>query len=174
MPKSPYDLNKLTSERYLKLYNRAYGVEQVIFRFATVYGPRQRLSPEWHPVVMEFCTKLLKRAAPIINGTGEQTRDFIFVEDIVGALVKVLSVEEAVNETMILGTNTETSINELYNLICDILNVKIKPKRGPKRFGDIPRMRYDCRKVERILGWKAKTSLANGITKILVLLSDAD
>jgi UDP-glucose 4-epimerase len=81
-PKTPYDLNKLTAERYLKLYHETYGVPYTIFRFATVYGPRQRTSPEWKPVVIEFIDKLSKGQSPTIYWDGEQTRDFINVRDI--------------------------------------------------------------------------------------------
>ena len=84
-PKTPYDLDKLQAENYMKLYGNTYGIEYVIFRFATVYGPRQNVSPEWKPVVMEFISKVQKRQAPTIYWDGEQTRDFIYVDDIVKA-----------------------------------------------------------------------------------------
>jgi len=86
-PKTPYDLNKLTAEKYLELYHRTYGIDYTIFRFATVYGPRQRTSEEWKPVVIEFIDKLSKGLTPTIYWNGEQTRDFIYVDDIVINLV---------------------------------------------------------------------------------------
>jgi len=166
-PKTPYDLNKLTAERYMKLYEEAYGVEHVIFRFATVYGPRQRVSPEWKPVVIEFMDKLSKGVAPVIYWDGEQTRDFIFVSDLVDALVRAMDSEDVIGETLILGSGAETSINQLYKSVSDHLGVDIPPKRGPMALGDIRRMRYDCTKANRILGWKAKTSLDEGVSEIL-------
>ena len=170
-PKTPYDLNKLTAERYLKLYEEAYGVEHVIFRFATVYGPRQRVSPEWKPVVMEFIDKLSKGVAPTVYWDGEQTRDLIYVSDLVDALVKSMNCEGAVGKTMILGSGVETSINQLYKSVSKHLGVNIQPKRGPKALGDIRRMRYDARKANKILGWKAQTSLDAGVGEILKCLS---
>jgi len=166
-PKTPYDLNKLTAEEYLKLYSEAYGVPFVIFRLATVYGPRQRVSPDWKPVVMEFVNRLLSKKAPTIFSDGEQTRDLIFVDDLVEGLTAALHHEEAKGETMILGTGVETSINQLYKTVCNEVGTDLDPKRGPKAIGDIRRMRYDCTKAKQILGWRAETPLEEGIREIL-------
>jgi len=166
-PKTPYDLNKLMAERYLKLYQETYGVPHVIFRFATVYGPRQQVSPEWKPVVMEFIDKLSRNTPPTIYWDGEQTRDFIYVGDLVEALVKSMNVKNALGETMILGSGEETSINQLYKSVCDQLGVNITPKHGPKALGDIQRMCYNCNKAKKILGWKSHTTLNEGIENII-------
>jgi len=171
-PKSPYDINKQTSEQYLKLYNQVYGVPFVIFRFATVYGPRQRVSREWHPVVMEFCTKLARGEAPTIYGDGEQTRDFVYVSDIVDALVKALTNKEAIGETMLLGTDTETSINQLYKTVSEQLGIIAMPSHGKEILGDIRRMRYNSAKANRILGWKPQVTLNEGIQKIMGYLKN--
>jgi len=166
-PKTPYDLNKLTAERYLRLYHEAYGVEYAIFRFATVYGPRQRTSPDWKPVVIEFIDKLSKGQAPTIYWDGDQTRDFINVKDIVRALVLAIDSEGAAGETMILGSGVETSINTLYEAVCNQLGVDVEPKRGPKTRGDIRRMRYDCTKARNILGWKPEVTIDQGVSELL-------
>ena len=166
-PKTPYDLDKLQAENYLKLYKKAYGVEHVIFRFATVYGPRQNVSPEWKPVIMEFVTKLSDGRAPTIYWDGEQTRDFIYVEDLVEALILALDCEEADGETMILGTGEETSINQVYRTICSLLDTHIQPLRKPKQLGDIRQMCYNCQKARRILGWNPEVTLEEGIRRIL-------
>ncbi len=105
-------MDKLQAENYLKLYNKTYGIKYVVFRFATVYGTRQKVSPEWKPIVMEFVTKLKNKETPTIYWDGEQTRDFINVKDIVKALILAIKNKKAVNETMILGSGKETSINE--------------------------------------------------------------
>src|SRR3990170_4762986 len=166
-PKTPYDLDKLQAEKYLKLYRDTFGIEHVIFRFATVYGPRQSLSPLWKPVVLEFVTSLLKREQPVIHWDGEQTRDFIYVSDVVKALVSALSNKNANGETMILGSGIETSINGLYSTVSRILGVNVKPIRESKKLGDIRRMRYNCKKAERILGWKAITTLEEGVKRTI-------
>jgi len=166
-PQTPYDLNKLTSERYLQLYGKTFNLPFVIFRFGTVYGERQKLSDIWRPVVMEFIDKLSRGKPATIYDDGKQTRDFINVRDIVDALIKASYTNEALYKTMILGSGVETSINELYSIICYKLGGYIEPNREPKKLGDIRRMRYDCREAERILGWSAKISLEEGIDKIL-------
>jgi UDP-glucose 4-epimerase len=168
-PKTPYDLDKLQAESFMKLYREVYGVDFVIFRFATVYGPRQNLSPTWKPVVLEFIAELMKGQRPTIYWDGEQTRDFIYVADVVDALVLALDEKAAVGEVMLLGSGKETSINQLFQTVSRILGVTVEPIREAKKLGDIRRMRYDCRKAERILGWKARTGLEEGIRQIIAV-----
>ena len=165
-PKTPYDLNKLTSEKYLRLYD----IPHVIFRFATVYGPRQKTSDRWKPVIIEFIDKLSRGIPPTIFWDGKQTRAFIYVDDLVEALLNAKDNQKAVGETMILGSGAETSINQVYEAICNELDVKIEANHGPKAEGDIRRMCYDCGKAERILGWKAQTSLNDGIKRIIEIV----
>jgi UDP-glucose 4-epimerase len=166
-PKTPYDLDKLQAENYLKLYKETYGTKYVIFRLATVYGPRQRTSLMWKPVVMEFITKLMLGKAPTIYGDGKQTRDFIHVRDVVKALILAMYSDRAEGETMVLGTGRETSINELYGLISKLMNVSIPPNYAPERVGEIRRMRYDSRKAQNLLGWKAEVSLEEGVAEVV-------
>lgn len=162
-PKTPYDLNKLTAERYLELYYKTYGVNYTIFRFATVYGPRQTISEEWKPVVMEFIDKLSQGLPPTIYWDGKQTRDFIYVDDVVKNLVSAL--QWTLKGPIILATGKETSINELYDIISRKLNVFIQPRRAPMVLGDIPRMQYQDNGlaqisvetgIERILDWRGQ------------------
>jgi UDP-glucose 4-epimerase len=170
-PKTPYDLDKLTAEEFLKVYGKSFDLDYVIFRFATVYGPRQRTTEEWKPVVVEFIDKLKKGVAPSITWDGNQTRDFIFVKDLVRALVLAIDSDAAKHETMILGTGVETSMNDLYNAVSDQLGVRVEPARTPMVLGDIARMRYDCAKAEGILGWRATTPLAQGVAEIIASVS---
>ena len=170
-PKTPYDLDKLMAEEFLKLYGKTFELDYVIFRFATVYGPRQRTTEEWKPVVVEFADKLKKGIPPTIYWDGNQTRDLIFVKDLVRALVLALDSDAARHETMILGSGVETSMNDLFNLVSEQLRTDIEPQRGEKALGDIARMRYDCAKAERILGWKASTPVSKGVSEILDFMS---
>jgi UDP-glucose 4-epimerase len=165
-PTTPYDLDKLTAEEFLKIYGAAFDLDYVVFRFATVYGPRQRTSDEWKPVVVEFIDKLRRGVAPTIYWDGEQTRDLIFVSDLVEALVLAVG-SDAARETMILGTGVETSVNDLYRAVSRRLDVDIEPRHEPMVLGDIARMRYDCAKAQRVLGWRARTSLDEGIAAIV-------
>lgn len=173
-PKSPYDLDKLTAEKYLKLYYDLYGIEYVIFRFATVYGERQKVTEDWKPVVMTFIDKTLKNEPLEIHGGGRQTRDFIYVSDIVDALVNVLEKYEkkrhylAMNQTMLLGTGVETSIMELAKMTDKICgNIAHSFIYKPLKLGDIMRMRYPSEKARRILNWKPQVELEEGIKRIV-------
>jgi UDP-glucose 4-epimerase len=170
-PKTPYDLDKLTAEEFLKIYGKSFDLDYVIFRFATVYGPRQRTTEEWKPVVVEFIDKLKKGIAPTIYWDGNQTRDLIFVKDLVKALVLAIDSKDAYRETMILGTGVETSMNDLYGSVSKQLGVDIEPEHGPMAIGDIARMRYDCAKAESILGWKASTPLDDGVAAIIEFMA---
>jgi UDP-glucose 4-epimerase len=169
-PKTPYDLDKLTAEEFLKIYGDNFGLDFVIFRFATVYGPRQRTTEEWKPVVVEFIDKLKRGVAPSISWDGNQTRDLIYVKDLVKALVLALDSEAASRRTMILGTGVETSVNKLFETVSAQLGADIEPMRTPKIMGDIARMRYDCARAESILGWKASTPLEQGVAEIIASL----
>ncbi len=116
---------------------------------------------------MEFIDKLSRNTPPTIHWDGEQTRDFIYVGDIVEALVKSMNIKKALGETMILGSGVETTINQLYKSVCDQLGVNITPKHGPKALGDIHRMCYNCIKAKKILGWEPHTTLNEGIENIV-------
>ena len=159
-PKTPYDLNKLTSEKYLKLYNEVYNIPYTVFRFATVYGTRQKTGENWKPVIIEFIEKLSKGIAPTIYWDGMQTRDFIYVSDIVNNLI-LGGMPYASKGPIILATGKETSINQLYQIISNKLGVSIEARKGEKILGDIQRMRYLNHKY-------AEISVSQGIDKILM------
>ena len=126
-----------------------------------MYGPRQRTSEEWKPVVIEFIDKLSQGLRPTIYWNGLQTRDFIYVDDVVKNLVSAL--DWTLKGPIILATGQETNINELYALVSRKLNVAIQPMRAPMVLGDIPRMQYKENGytqtsveegIERILTWR--------------------
>lgn len=166
-PTTPYDANKLVAEYYCKIFNREFGVHTVICRLATVFGERQRTKPGWKPVIAEFITKILNGIQPTIYGDGNQTRDFIYVLDVVQGLIKAFESKNTDGEVFILGTNIETSINQLFQLITDLTRKKIIPKHGPPSKGDIRRMKYDYSKAKKCFGFEPKTKLKKGIEKTI-------
>lgn len=165
-PSTPYDVNKLASEYYMKIYHRIYGVPIAICRLAAVYGERQRTKEGWHPVIPEFATKLSKGEAPTINWDGEQTRDLIYVKDVVQGLIKAYEADTG-DDTYILSTGIETSINTIYQTISQKLGVNIEPKRAPKIAGDIRRMQLSYEKANKAFGFKPEYTLEQGIDKYL-------
>lgn len=165
-PTTPYDVDKLASEHMIKAYHQAYGVPYTIFRFATVYGPRQRVSSEWNPVVATFIETLKIGKTPYVTGDGKQTRDFIYVADIVDALVKGSHLEKSIGP-LLLGSGVETSINEGLQAVCDELGVKLCFEQRPMPLGEIRRMSYDCAAARSALGWIPKVSLKDGVHRMV-------
>ena len=164
-PLTPYDTHKLASEYLLRVYSKMYNVRSVVLRFASVYGPRQRVNEKlgWRPVIPEFCMKLLQGVSPTIDGDGAQTRDFVFVKDIVDGVIAAMQSNSNEGDIFILGTNRETSILDLYRTISKILRVDVPPNYGPRKPEEIMRMRYDYSKAHRAFGWDPRTQLPDGL-----------
>jgi len=166
-PSSPYDIDKLAAEYFVKVCSRTFSIPATIFRFGTVYGSRQKVSPTWKPVIAEFVCKMLKKTAPTVDGDGKQTRDFIHVSDIVEALLRAAEVETDL-KPIILSSNTETSINQLYNAIAKLLNFKKPPKKAPPKIGDVRRMWYDNAHAKKVLRWSPKMLLMEALRKDVI------
>ncbi len=174
-PLTPYDTNKLASEYMLKAYHKFHGVQTVAVRFASIYGPRQRVNEKlgWRPVIPEFAAKILRGEAPTIDGDGKQTRDFLYVKDAVDGVIKAMqsNTPDANSGGMfILGTNREVSINEIYQSIAKLLNSKIQPKHGPGKADDIMRMRYDYTKAKTTFAFEPKTTVEFGLAQTIEYL----
>ena len=165
-PTSPYDIDKMTADWYCKVYGEIYNVPTVIFRFGMIYGPRQKLSDLWRPVVTQFVRNILEDKPCRIDGDGEQTRDFMFVEDVVEALYQAKDNNVAVGKTMILGTGIRTSINELHKTCVEVCGKNTGIYKGSLRAGDIKDMQYPSTYAQTILDWKPTTDIKTGIRKI--------
>ena len=164
-PQSPYGVAKLTIEKYLDFYNKAYGLDYVALRYSNVYGPRQDSRGE-AGVVAIFIDKLLHKQVPTIFGSGEQTRDFVFVKDAVDAALKALDLLLSGKSAVFnVGTNKETSINTLYSLILEKTGKSAQPNFAPSKIGDIKRSCLDCSKIKKELGWYPQYSLDQGLSK---------
>jgi UDP-glucose 4-epimerase len=166
-PTTPYDANKLVSEYYIKIYGAIYGIENAICRLATVYGERQRTTEEWKPVIAEFVNKILNDQRPIIWGDGNQTRDFVYVSDIVDGLIQAAKSKNTNNEVFILSSGKETKIIEIVKIINRILNKSIEPIFSEPKPGDIKRMWLSYDKANRYFGFKPKVSLEEGIKRYI-------
>jgi len=176
-PLTPYDTNKLASEHMLRAYHKYYGIRTVTVRFASIYGPRQRVNEKlgWRPVIPEFTMKLLKGEAPVIDGDGKQTRDFLYVRDAVAGVIQAMESEapEANSgDTFILGTNRETCIRYTYSAIAGLLNSNIVPKHGPPKPEDIMRMCYDCTKAKTTFGFTPVWTLDEGLRETVEFLRE--
>jgi len=166
-PLSPYGVSKLAAEHYCKVFNEVYGFESVCLRFFNVYGHRQVVGP-YSGVITKFADSLKHGEKPIIHGDGEQTRDFVFVRDVVDTCISAMRCKNCVGEVVNVGTDVEVSINELAEILAELLNLQdIRFVYAEPRAGDIRKSCADLNKAEKLLGYKPKTSLREGLTMFL-------
>ena len=161
-PDSPYGVSKLVAEEYIRYFERNRGMSCCTLALANVYGPRQNAFGE-AGVVAIFIGKILGNEEPVIFGDGEQTRDFVFVDDVVDAYRAALSRGDG--EFMNIGTGVQTSVNELYSAIADIMDYDVAAAYATAREGELDHIALDASKSERILGWKPRTSMQEGLTQ---------
>lgn len=157
---SPYGASKMTSELYLRCYFNLYKIPFVILRYANVYGPHQDGGEAG--VVPAFIRALLGGRPCAVFGDGEQTRDYIFVEDVVTANVAALTKGD--NGVFNTGTGVQTSVNQLAAMLKEIVG-KGTTTHGQERPGDILRSFLNSEKAKKVLGWKAETTLRDGLKK---------
>jgi UDP-glucose 4-epimerase len=161
-PLSPYGLSKLCGEQYLSYFQRVSGLQAVSLRYANVYGPRQ--DPEGEAgVVAIFIQKMLNNEQAVINGNGRQTRDFVFVDDVVEANLAVMGQET--QGTFNVGTGVETSINDLFRILVQHTGSTCKEVHGPAKKGEQARSVIDSTKLRQEASWEPKADLSEGLKK---------
>ena len=161
-PLSPYGLSKLCGEQYLSYYARVSGLQAVSLRYANVYGPRQ--DPEGEAgVVAIFIQKMLNNEQAVINGNGRQTRDFVFVEDVVEANLAMIG--QDTQGTYNVGTGVETSVNDLFRILAQHTGSNCKEIHGPAKKGEQARSVIDSMKLRQEVLWEPKADLSEGLKK---------
>lgn len=155
-----YGLSKLTMEKYIELF----GVDYIIFRLANVYGPRQSAHGE-AGVVAIFADKMRNNEPITIDGDGEQTRDFVYVEDVAKVFLKAIQ-SEVKNEIINVSTNTSISINKLFETMSEKYNYNKKPNYGAERFGDIKHSVLDNKKCLKLFGFIPQTPSEEGLREL--------
>lgn len=166
-PISPYAVSKLAAEYYCKVFFENYGLDTLCLRYFNVYGPRQ-VGNSYGGVITKFINRLKHTKPPIIYGDGEQTRDFVYINDVVEADILALNCRHCSGEAINVGTAKPTTINELANLLIEIFGqAPVKPVYATAREGDIQNSHADIRKAERKLGYKPKITLTEGIKMLL-------
>ena len=159
-PLSPYGIGKLCAEQYLSYYQRVNGLQIVSLRYANVYGPRQDPDGE-AGVVAIFIQKLLNNEQAIVNGNGRQTRDFVYVDDVVEANLAVMGPE--IQGTYNVGTGEETSVNDLLRILVRHTNSTCKEVHGPAKSGEQVRSVINSNKLRQELSWESRTGLSEGL-----------
>jgi UDP-glucose 4-epimerase len=161
LPLSPYGTSKLAGEEYLATWNRLYGTRHVALRLANVYGPRQLAKLEGG-VVAIFMDRLAAGDTVQIFGDGEQTRDFVYVGDVVQAILAAIGAGGGVYN---IGTGVETSVNALYDACRRVAGADAEPEHGTPRPGDLVRSVLDARRALAELGWRAEHDLEHGLAR---------
>lgn len=164
IPVSPYGASKLAGEAYCNAYAKTFRLGTMALRFSNVYGPG---CGHKQSVVAKFIRQALSGETAIIYGDGSQTRDFIFVDDLVEAILCAIEKAELLGETFQIATMKETSIIELLKVLNHTLDIHRRPplkvKFSDRRHGDVHRNFADTSKAKKYLGWEAKTALRSGI-----------
>ncbi len=159
LPLSPYGVSKLSVENYMKYYNKIHNLDYVVLRYSNVYGQRQNPHGE-AGVVAIFCTNILAQKPCIIFGSGEQTRDYVHVEDV--AKANLLSLD-ANSGTYNIGTSVETSVNDIVNSLKNITDKDFEVVREDERIGEVQRISLDNSLAQKELGWTPKHNFESGL-----------
>jgi UDP-glucose 4-epimerase len=162
-PQTPYAVQKLAGEHYATVYNGLYGLQAVSLRYFNVFGPRQDPSSPYSGVISIFLNKAARNEKPVIHGSGDQTRDFIFVSDVVNANILAAEAPQAPGKVLNIGTGVQVSINRLWDLICEINGIRISSTYAPVRAGDILKSEANIDAAKSILNFKPRYSMSEGL-----------
>lgn len=164
LPLSPYGVSKLAGELYLAYYHMAFGMPYVALRYANVYGPRQSSKGE-AGVVAIFLSHLLAGRSPVINGDGKQTRDYVYVGDVVRANLAALDSDYtgAVN----IGTGNETDVVTIFQLLRQGVGSTVQAIHGPAKLGEQSRSCLEISLAAKVFGWKPEVTLKKGLKKTI-------
>jgi UDP-glucose 4-epimerase len=165
-PLSPYAVDKLASEHACQMYWHLYGLETVSLRYFNVFGPRQDPSSPYSGVISIFADRLQQGRQPAIYGDGEQTRDFVYVSDVVEANMRAATAPAAPGMAINVATGGTITINGLLQTICKIKNRPFEPGYQPGRQGDIRHSRADVSKAAEILEWQPAVGFEAGLRKL--------
>jgi len=160
-PLSPYAVSKLTGEYYCSVFSQMYGLKTISLRYFNVFGPRQDPSSEYSGVISKFIAQARQRKPITIFGDGEQTRDFVFVRDVVSA--NILAMESGVQGVFNVGCGGQTSLNELAETVKTIVGIDVPVIYEPSREGDIKKSVADISKAKEILRYAPEYSVSEGL-----------
>lgn len=171
VPLSPYGLSKLSAEQYIRMLGGLRGIAYTIIRPANIFGPRQMTKSEG-AVIPAFLERFLAGHDPVVHGAGDQTRDFLFVADMVEALIRAINRADGL--TLNVSSGQGVSVMELWTTFAGLLGWHKPPVYGPPRAGDIPHSILANALARRELGWAPRYSLAAGLAETLSSVSSRD
>jgi len=164
---SPYALNKLAGEYYCRIFSHSYGLETVSLRYFNVFGPKQAPDDEYAGVVPKFIICMLNNQAPPIYGTGKQSRDFVYIDNIVEANILAASQKGLKCEVVNIGCGRADTILELVKVLNSLMNKSLKPIFDKPRPGDVLRTLSDISLAKKVLGYKTKIDLKEGLRRTI-------
>ncbi len=162
-PLSPYAASKRMGELYCQVFNRAFGLSTVSLRYFNIFGPRQDPSSQYASVIPNFIGKMLKEEKPVVFGDGEQSRDFLYVSNVVEANILASQAREVSGEVFNIGSGEKASINSLVVKLNEVLDKEIKPTYEEPRPGDIKHSYADISKARKMLKYESSISFSEGL-----------
>ncbi|NPA92446.1 MAG: NAD-dependent epimerase/dehydratase family protein [Chloroflexi bacterium] len=162
-PQSPYAVSKLAAEHYVRTIGALWGIETVVLRVFNAYGPGQHLPPAHPPVIPNFLYQAVRGGTLVVHGDGSQTRDYVFVDDVVDAMVAAATAPLASGEIINVGSGTETSVRDLAELVLELTGSHAEIIYNPRTGRGVPRMRADLTKAQRLLNYTPRIPLAEGL-----------
>jgi UDP-glucose 4-epimerase len=164
-PVSPYGVQKLCGEFYCKVFSRNFGIEAVCLRYFNVFGPRQVTGAQHSAVIPDFILKMLRGESPVIFGDGQQTRDFVYIENVARSTVDASKASEVSGRVFNIGGGRGVSLNKLVSVINNLLGTRIKPFYGSPRQGEIQYSQADIKLARKRLGYRVRISFEEGLAK---------
>jgi len=164
---SPYALSKRVGEMLCQLFTRTFGLSTVCLRYFNIFGPRQDPASQYASVIPLFISRMLKNEKPVIFGDGEQTRDFLFVSNVVEANMLAVKADSSEGEVFNIGYGEETSINELTRKINEILKMNIRPAYDEPRPGDIKGSFADISRARKMLKYEPAVDFSEGLKRTI-------
>ena len=162
-PDSPYAVSKLSAEYYVKTIGKLWGIETVTLRIFNAYGPGQRLPADHPPVIPNFLKQAVHDGTLVIHNSGTQTRDFVYLDDVVDALIAASKASDVDGKTINVGSGKEVSIADLAKRVIELTGAKTESIYNPKAKGGVNRMRADISRAAQLLGYKPKYPLLKGL-----------
>jgi UDP-glucose 4-epimerase len=162
-PRSPYAVSKLAAEYYVRTIGKLWGIETVVLRVFNAYGPGQHMPPVHAPVIPNFLRQSANNGTLVIHGDGSQTRDYVYVDDVVQAMVAAATAEGVNQQIINVGSGVETSIRDLTKMVMEVTGGSPEVVNNPRNEGGVRRMMADIRLAQRLLNYQPTTLLSAGL-----------
>jgi UDP-glucose 4-epimerase len=162
-PRSPYAVSKLAAEYYVRTIGDLWEIETVLLRVFNAYGPGQHLPPSHAPVIPNYLRQAIRGSSVVMHGDGAQTRDYVYVDDVVNAMIAAATAPDINHQVINVGSGKETSIRDLVRLIMNVTGSKVEALMNPKNDPGVSRMCADIHLAREKLGYQPRFSLEEGL-----------